>query len=667
MNRTIHTALKRTLSIVALMAMTLCAWADGVAKIGDTEYATLQAAVKAAEANSTIVLTTDITETVANTTNANSFTIDLGNHTWTYTKKDNDYAALKQDKEGSVITLKNGTITTTTTEGFNVWARTGKVIIESGTYNVNTHEDYNVYTTGGYVDIKGGTFTNSDNTAYNHNASLHNLNLNVHNTASSIDHIKVYGGTFTADPSKGDDAAWGTSTFVAEGYVVQQNSDGTFSVGTPVAQIDETKYISLQAAVNAATEGQTIVLISDISEVATNADNAKNFTIDLNGKTWSHEAETTDDGWAAFRQKSTGTITIKNGSIVTKVAFNIWASNGKVIIENGNYTCNTNDNYNVYVNADGVVEIQGGSFINLNTDPYLYNSSLSSLNLNLANGTSTNHIQVSGGTFTADPAMGDDSNWGEAGSSFLTSGNYSFHNADGTYTIKDQLDMTDDTDFSKISRVNEGITVNTVKYTRITGMVGVGSTTGTKYGTICLPFSIKEQPTDMTLYKATSISGSTLTITSVDYPIAAGTPLIFELTSAATSMTVASTDATVNTTAPSTSTTDGNILIGTFEAKTIDSDLGSIYYLNGDKFHQAQTSLVVPIYRAYLKTQSSGAKPRMISIAKGDEDATGISNINTLDSATEIFDLNGRKQNGLQRGVNIMRRADGSTIKVLVK
>ena len=35
--------------------------------------------------------------------------------------------------------------------------------------------------------------------------------------------------------------------------------------------------------------------------------------------------------------------------------------------------------------------------------------------------------------------------------------------------------------------------------------------------------------------------------------------------------------------------------------------------------------------------------------------------------ATEVFDISGRRQNTLQHGLNLIRRSDGSTRKVMVK
>ncbi|MBQ0020162.1 MAG: hypothetical protein KBT39_06525, partial [Bacteroidales bacterium] len=53
--------------------------------------------------------------------------------------------------------------------------------------------------------------------------------------------------------------------------------------------------------------------------------------------------------------------------------------------------------------------------------------------------------------------------------------------------------------------------------------------------------------------------------------------------------------------------------------------------------------------------------------ALGNDPNTAVSNIMSQAGASEIFNLNGMKQNRLQKGVNIVRKADGAVVKVLVK
>ena len=323
----------------------------------------------------------------------------------------------------------------------------------------------------------------------------------------------------------------------------------------------------------------------------------------------------------------------------------------------------------VYASASGSITIAGGTFTgrygfasrygnveqSISISGGTFNGSKEALLIGTVSDSGhsgTRNIAVSGGTFSS-----------EVPSEYCAEGFELQDLGDGKYGVLYVFNMTDETDLTDM----DGKTVNAT-YTRSAGMNAVDGTS-TKYGTICLPFTITAPTQGITLYKATSINGSTLTITEVtDYPIAAGTPLIFQLSTASTTMTVTSNNATVSTAAPAKSTANGNILVGTFTATDITTGLTDIYYLNGDKFHQAQVSLSVPAYRAYMKvSESSPAKPRMISIAKEGEETTGIINALTLDATTEIYDLNGIKQNALQRGMNIMRRADGASVKVLVK
>ena len=53
---------------------------------------------------------------------------------------------------------------------------------------------------------------------------------------------------------------------------------------------------------------------------------------------------------------------------------------------------------------------------------------------------------------------------------------------------------------------------------------------------------------------------------------------------------------------------------------------------------------------------------------EGTSTSTGIGNVTVTDNGVEaIYDLNGRKLNEMQKGINIVRKADGTTVKVLKK
>ena len=101
--------------------------------------------------------------------------------------------------------------------------------------------------------------------------------------AESNDHtqsvIEITGGTFATNYS-----AWYAYD---DGFIFDENTDGTYSVveDPNVAQIGETKYTSLQEAIDAAEEGQTVKVIRDINLTQTVTVAAgKDVILDLNGK-----------------------------------------------------------------------------------------------------------------------------------------------------------------------------------------------------------------------------------------------------------------------------------------------------------------------------------------------------------------------------------------------
>lgn len=394
----------------------------------------------------------------------------------------------------------------------------------------------------------------------------------------------------------------------------------------PVAQIGKTKYVSVAAAITAATSEQTITILKAITE---NIEIADSKTITLAGGKYTLSGTITNSG----------ALTLASGTFSGEIT----ANGGTITINGGSFSSSlTTDG--------GNITITNGTFA-------------STCDFTETNG----DIAISGGTFDNIPAV-----------NLCADGYVPFKNGENKFNMTNNWKMDDATLIASINYYGSaGYTVATATYTRNVGMVGVGGNpAGTKYGTICLPFNITIAPTDETkLYKATSVSATKLTIEKVtidaEHPIPAGTPLIFELSAdAAITMKIVSTNAIINVAAPAATPANDNLLVGTYSETTISGDaLTNKYYLNGDKFHQAVNSLKVPAFRAYLDiTSSPSPAPSMLSIVKeGEDETTDIQQIEALETVTEVYDLNGRKQNGLQRGINILRRADGSTIKVIVK
>ena len=142
------------------------------------------------------------------------------------------------------------------------------VTVNGGTFD---GKSYSVWVGSDYNDpvnstiaIKGGTFLKP----------LHRQDV------SRPDAIQVSGGTFSEKP----DNAW-----FADGFIPVENEDGTFGVapGSFAAEIAGVKYLTLQEAFDAATEGQTVTLIADVDCSDTGVKVGKTVTFDLNGHTLS--------------------------------------------------------------------------------------------------------------------------------------------------------------------------------------------------------------------------------------------------------------------------------------------------------------------------------------------------------------------------------------------
>ena len=104
---------------------------------------------------------------------------------------------------------------------------------------------------------------------------------NENNVADAKDAIKLLGGTYNKD----------VQSLLADGSVSVEQG-GTYVVSTFYAQVGETKYASLQEAINAATAGQTVTLIRDVDMTPLNGNRilrgieigeGKDVVLDMNG------------------------------------------------------------------------------------------------------------------------------------------------------------------------------------------------------------------------------------------------------------------------------------------------------------------------------------------------------------------------------------------------
>ena len=251
-------------------------------------------------------------------------------------------------------------------------------------------------------------------------------------------------------------------------------------------------------------------------------------------------------------------------------------------------------------------------------------------------GDAEQRVAVSGGSYSAPVSQ-----------EYCAEGFTTAQNADGTYGVSSTFTVSDSKPLS-ISSADD-FTVGTATYTR-------EMPAGTKWGTVCLPFNITSTE-EVPLYTINRIEDGKLYLDKKT-EAEAGTPVIFHANS--TSVTFTTENARVKGASPTTEVS----LAGTYTDLVIKENLGSIYYINSDAFHQAKASLRVPAYRAYIiYNKVQGAKPSVLFIGDG---TTGIEETGTAPATTKAcYSVGGVRRSAAVRGLNIVRLSDGRTIKVV--
>ena len=308
-------ALATILALVMALSVTTMAWADDVAKIGVTGYATLADAIAAAQADETIVLLADAAIN-SNTQITKNVAIDLNGNTVTVTTVGSQNAFEVQN--GATFTIKDsGTGGKLDLGKFGITLVNSKLKIEGGEIKVSPAHpgagiavaavgDSEVTMTGGKVvatntacfnagyggtqtfNISGGTLESKGTST----ALMGISNFNGHtemtisgdtqvvmkdaagnagnlvSDAKDSDVIKVVGGTSDSD----------ITAYTEETAPVVLTGDGTYHIGTTAAN----------AAVRNAASGETVTVVkgnaalTDVPVGVTVANNGAG-TVTVNG------------------------------------------------------------------------------------------------------------------------------------------------------------------------------------------------------------------------------------------------------------------------------------------------------------------------------------------------------------------------------------------------
>lgn len=445
-----------------------------LAKIGDTEYYTMDEAFHAVKAGETIVMLRDYTTNKVQNSGDESFTIDLGGHTWTANIVDTASAAFEINYSDVTLTVKNGKVVSSQLAGLIPSAMSGTITYNNSelvfdgvemTANGHSGIETNGSNTNDTVTLKNSTlnvpngygiyFPSSgtltiDNSVINAKTMgvqvcSGSLNISGAGTAITVTGdgiaktendgaiedgaaisivertgykgliaIKVESGTFTAkagndavkaykwDNTNKTESAFDNSKNVvaisggtfssavdkslcADGFIPTKNEDGTYGVkeGKVVAEIGSQGYESLQAAIDAAQDGQTVTLLADATKDVVIS---KSITLDLGGKTLTN----TNAGKATISVTS-GTVTVKNGNVMGgNDYYNIEVTKGSnANLTLTDVTATAGNNGSSMIDNWGTLTITSGTYTG---------------GLNVVKSEEGSKLTITGGTFTGNYA-----------------------------------------------------------------------------------------------------------------------------------------------------------------------------------------------------------------------------------------------------------------------
>ena len=200
---------------------------------------------------------------------------------------------------------------------------------------------------------------------------------------------------------------------------------------------------------------------------------------------------------------------------------------------------------------------------------------------------------------------------------------------------------------------------------------------GSTWGTLCLPFAIDQsKETECKFYRLTGIDNDCITLESCEEgKIPAGTPVLFKMNEGVKTLSISVQNAGIVKEPVAGTNTDVN-LVGSFTKIGGKDNQGLAeydYIIGKNKFWRVSdldggNGVGIKPMRAYIHpANESQARAAMLSIGKGDG-TTAIDNLNAIsnDANAEYYDANGRRTNGLQKGLNIVKRGS-KTYKIMVK
>ena len=233
-----------------------------------------------------------------------------------------------------------------------------------------------------------------------------------------------------------------------------------------------------------------------------------------------------------------------------------------------------------------------------------------------------------------------------------------------------ELTLTDDEDF----KAYESFIATSASYRRTLKE-------GTTWATLCLPFEVSLDGKNFRAFKLLSADDAkeTVELEEIETSIEAGTPVIIKMNEGETKLKFSVANKAIAKDVQTSETADGNYqLQGLYTQKEFSKNAdNNCYIVKGNKLMNPAKLLektkvqkvASKPFRAYMidKSSATAAGAKMFSIGFDNDSTTAIDSLNTIaNDKAEYYDLQGKRLNEPQKGINIVKR-NGKTMKVIIK
>lgn len=199
---------------------------------------------------------------------------------------------------------------------------------------------------------------------------------------------------------------------------------------------------------------------------------------------------------------------------------------------------------------------------------------------------------------------------------------------------------------------------------------------GTKWATLCLPFDVSLDGQNFRAFHLLSTTEDGVELKEMEKVIQAGTPAVIMMKEAETKLQFSIDNSPIiSNISPATTEDDNYKFVGIYQQKEFNKDTdGNCFIVKGNMLmnpaklleNEKTTKVACKPFRAYFvyNSETVGAKTLNISIS---DKTTAIDHLDAIgDGKAEYYDLQGRRLNEPQKGINIVKRG-GKTMKIVIK